>query len=273
MAIRILVVDDEPLICQLLSYQLSGAGYEVRTYQNGQQALLHLSYDQPDLVLLDVMMPGISGWDICRQIRACSTVPVIMLTAKQADDDVVAGLNCGADDYIGKPFSERQLIARIEAVLRRANPSRERTPHAAGARPVSPRLAPERATGPSPQHLEPPVRPQPAPPASPTVPALPRLGTALAEARQTRGMSLHQAERACGVRWEFLQAIEQEQFGYMPRTQLRTALHAYSNLLGVELRPYLGQRAPRRKRPLRASLAAGGVMLLFLLLLLLIVAI
>src|SRR5829696_207094 len=119
MATRIMVVDDEPAIGKLLLYQLSGFGYQVSYIQDGLLALQRLTAERPDLVLLDVMMPHISGWEICRQIRAYSTVPVIMLTAKSADPDIVTGLQAGADDYVTKPFSMAQLHARIEAVLRR----------------------------------------------------------------------------------------------------------------------------------------------------------
>lgn len=255
MATRILVIDDEPLICQLLEYQLSGAGYLVSSYQNGAQALLRLSQEQPDLVLLDVMMPGTSGWDLCRQIRAASAVPIVMLTAKQSDDDVVMGLNCGADDYVGKPFSEQQLLARIAAVLRRAVP--------APARPasVSQPLAPAARSGAVSRSVALP----PAPPPDPT-----RLGPTLADARRRRNLSLHDAERMCGVRWEFLQAIEQEQFRYLPREELRSALKAYSRLLDVELKPYLQRRPPPRRRRsgqgLVAHLAVSAVLVLVVLL-------
>src|SRR5215207_5902273 len=122
MVTRIMVVDDEPAIGKLLLYQLSGFGYQVSYIQDGLSALQRLTAERPDLVLLDVMMPHMSGWEICRQIRAYSTVPVIMLTAKSADPDIVTGLQAGADDYITKPFSMAQLHARIEAVLRRAAP-------------------------------------------------------------------------------------------------------------------------------------------------------
>src|SRR3954466_1477344 len=123
MTTRIMVVDDEPAIGKLLLYQLSGFGYQVSYIQDGLSALQRLTAERPDLVLLDVMMPQISGWEICRQIRAYSTVPVIMLTAKSADPDIVTGLQAGADDYVTKPFSMAQLHARIEAVLRRATPT------------------------------------------------------------------------------------------------------------------------------------------------------
>jgi DNA-binding response OmpR family regulator len=275
-----MVIDDEPLIAQLLTYQLTGAGYVVTAYQDASQALMQLAYDQPDLVLLDVMMPGVSGWDVCRQIRSGSDVPVIMLTAKSADDDVVTGLNHGADDYVCKPFTERQLLARIGAVLRRAavappagrhpvRPAPVRQPARPYPLPASLALVPALAA--SAAQAAPAAPPQSvAAPASD--PATPRLGLALAAARSERGMSLHQAEQACGVRWEFLQALEQEQFSYMPRAQLRGALNAYSDLLGLDIDPYLGRRPRQRRRSLPTSLALSAVVVMLCLLTLLLIA-
>lgn len=257
MATRIMVIDDEPLICRLLEYQLGGHGYEVTAYQSGRAALLRLAHEQPDLILLDVMMPELSGWDLCRQLRGNSAVPVIMLTAKQADDDVVEGLTSGADDYIGKPFSELQLVARIEAVLRRSRAAKPR-PAAPELAVVSPPAYPLAATTPAPPTN---LAVAPAIPLStPTAPApeaLPRLGPHLAAARQRRGLSLHGAERACGVRWEFLQAIEQEQFSYVPREALRQALRSYAALLEIDLKPYLGRGGRRRRRPAPLSLTVS----------------
>lgn len=344
MATRIMVIDDELLIGQLLLYQLSGAGYEVLVFQSGAEALARLAYDPPDLVLLDVMMPEVSGWDLCLQIRSCSAVPVIMLTAKDSDDDVVTGLNCGADDYIGKPFSAPQLIARIEAVLRRSRgaakdlrrpqpgagrlPAGNGQPGRAGAAAVS-RLSaaagnasgaphstlgralggPSRGAAGAGAAGEPAARtltqraaergaaapaggtpgatrgahgpraeagsaprPEAPPPVAPLLqPSLPRLGPTMAEARRQRRMSLHDAERACGVRWEFLQAIEQEQFGYMPRPQLRVALRAYSDLLGIDLQPYMGRRRSGPRRSLPASLALSAVIVLLIVLTLVVI--
>jgi DNA-binding response OmpR family regulator len=120
MSARIMVVDDEEVTGRLLLYQLQSFGYESVYLQDGLQALQRVLIEQPDLILLDVMMPHISGWEVCREIRACSSVPIIMLTAKDADDDIVAGLGAGADDYVTKPFNMAQLHARIEAVLRRS---------------------------------------------------------------------------------------------------------------------------------------------------------
>lgn len=243
----IMVIDDEPLIGQLLGYQLGDAGYAVETFQSAREALLRLAQAQPDLVLLDVMMPEISGYDLCREIRAFSQVPLIMLTAKHADEDMVAGLTIGADDYVGKPFSAPQLLARIEAVLRRSGSG-------PAARPARPRPAPPAA----------PPTPRPAEPGPRPAPALPRLGRQFSSARRARGMSLHDAGAACGVRWEFLQAIEQEQFSYIPRPDLRAALRSYSALLSVDLGPY--QRPRARRRSLRTSIALAAALTLLMIL-------
>ncbi|RRR76296.1 MAG: response regulator [Candidatus Viridilinea halotolerans] len=233
---HIMVIDDEPLICKLLEYQLGGAGYEVASFQRVHEAMLALARRQPDLILLDVMMPEISGWDLCRQIRSSSNIPIIMLTAKDGDEDVVRGLTGGADDYVGKPFNQNQLIARIEAVLRRAQAAAGRM------RPIPAPAPASASSAASVAHSAQSTR-QPA-----MRPRAPRLGAQFSAARQQRGLSLHDAGQACGVRWEFLQAIEQEEFGYVPRAELRHALHSYSTLLGVDLHPYkAGQRlsAPR----------------------------
>ncbi len=286
MATRILVIDDDPLICRLLEYQLGGAGYEVTAYQRAYEALLQLERWQPDLLLLDVMMPEISGWDLCRQIRASSNLPIIMLTAKDGDDDVVHGLTSGADDYVGKPFGQAQLIARIEAVLRRTRAATQRprqaglTPARVGSAPtIRPATTPSRAQVATPQPAATPSRvqvatPQPAArpitpqPASPGPAKLPRLGVQLAEARRQLGYTLHEAARASGVRWEFLQAIEQEEFAFVPHADLRRALRSYSAMLGVDLKPYVA-RAARRARPAPLHLTVGMAALVAIALILL----
>ncbi len=277
MATRILVIDDEPVICRLIEYQLGGAGYQVTSYQRGHDALLALAGEAPDLILLDVMMPEISGWDLCREIRACSTVPIIMLTAKNDDDDIVAGLTSGADDYVGKPFSADTLIARIEAVLRRSRGLRG--PRQPAPTPPTVRVpsAPVPAAEPSVAGLEAPIAgPRPTATASASIAGLrptatasapvaersPRLGPLLAEARRQRRLSLRAAGEACGVRWEFLQAIEREQFSYVPRDELRHALRVYSALLGVDLSPYLGRGRSRRRYPGALPLTVGMVAVL-----------
>jgi len=241
MATKIMIVDDEPAIGKLLIYQLSGFGYQANYVQDGLSALQRLTAERPDLVLLDVMMPQISGWEICRQIRAYSTVPVIMLTAKSGDPDIVTGLEAGADDYITKPFSMTQLHARIEAVLRRAAPVSQS------------RLAARQAVrGDMAQISQNP--PQPARTleidragSAGTIPARPfRLGQHIHDARMSQGLALHQVERACKIRWEFLQAIEHENWDYVPREELRRALRGYTTYLGIDLERLIGR--PQKKR-------------------------
>jgi DNA-binding response OmpR family regulator len=122
---RILLVDDEHSVQKLLGYPLRKEGYEVVSALNGREALDRLRDDEFDLVVLDVMLPKVDGFDVCRQIRARSTVPIIMLTAKAEEIDKVLGLELGADDYITKPFSVREFRSRVKAVLRRAELSRD----------------------------------------------------------------------------------------------------------------------------------------------------
>jgi DNA-binding response OmpR family regulator len=114
------LVDDEQSIQKLLSYPLRKEGYEVVPALDGREALDRVRDDSFDLVVLDVMLPKVDGFDVCRQIRARSTVPIIMLTAKTEEIDKVLGLELGADDYITKPFSVREFRSRVKAVLRRA---------------------------------------------------------------------------------------------------------------------------------------------------------
>ena len=120
---RILVVEDEPGLAESVRYSLETEGFEVLVSESGVGGLESARVNQPDLVLLDLMLPGMSGLDVCRQIRHSSDVPIIMLTAKDAESDKVAGLELGADDYMTKPFSMRELTARIRAQLRRATKS------------------------------------------------------------------------------------------------------------------------------------------------------
>ncbi len=116
---RILVVDDEPSFIDALTVSLEAEGYEVVTAVDGFEALERFRASKPDLILLDLMLPRISGVDVCRDIRGSSTVPIIMVTAKSSEVDVVVGLEVGADDYITKPYRVRELLARIRATLRR----------------------------------------------------------------------------------------------------------------------------------------------------------
>ena len=121
MAISVLIVEDDRNIAELLQMYLEKEGYAVTTAFDGGQGLAKFRAISPDLVLLDVMMPVMDGWGVCKTIRAESQTPVIMLTAKGETDDKVAGLRAGADDYITKPFEMREVLARIEAVLRRSS--------------------------------------------------------------------------------------------------------------------------------------------------------
>jgi DNA-binding response OmpR family regulator len=117
---RILLVDDEESVQKLLSYPLRNDGYEVVAAGDGQEALDRFDEGTFDLVVLDVMLPRVDGFDVCRRLRARSAVPIIMLTAKAEEFDKVLGLELGADDYITKPFSMREFRSRVKAVLRRA---------------------------------------------------------------------------------------------------------------------------------------------------------
>ncbi len=121
---RILLVDDERAIQTLLSYPLQKDGYEVVCASDGREALSRFDDGQYDLVVLDVMMPRLDGLEVCRRLRAKSTVPIIMLTARAEEIDKVVGLELGADDYITKPFSMREFRSRVKAVLRRAERTR-----------------------------------------------------------------------------------------------------------------------------------------------------
>lgn len=116
----VLVVDDEPSFTEALTVGLQREGFEVRTAADGRAALAEINEAEPDLVLLDVMLPGMSGLDVCREIRKQSRVPLIMVTARAEEIDAVVGLEVGADDYVAKPYRMRELVARMRAVLRRA---------------------------------------------------------------------------------------------------------------------------------------------------------
>ena len=116
---KILVVEDEASFSEALAYLLGKEGFEVSVADSGTSAVAEFERNGADLILLDLMLPGLSGTEVCRQIRAKSQVPIIMLTAKDAEVDKVVGLELGADDYVTKPYSSRELVARIRAVLRR----------------------------------------------------------------------------------------------------------------------------------------------------------
>jgi two-component system response regulator MprA len=123
MAPRILVIEDEERIRQFLKRGLTYEGYVVDGADDGKSGLERARDNPPDLVLLDIMLPGIDGLEVCRRLRAASAVPILMLTAKESIEDRVAGLDAGADDYLVKPFSFDELLARVRALLRRAQPA------------------------------------------------------------------------------------------------------------------------------------------------------
>jgi two-component system response regulator RegX3 len=116
---KILVVEDEKSLSEPLAYLLRREGYEVSVVDNGLSAIDAVDQSPPDLMLLDLMLPGLAGTEVCREVRNRSSLPIIMLTAKDSEVDIVVGLELGADDYVTKPYSSRELLARIKAVLRR----------------------------------------------------------------------------------------------------------------------------------------------------------
>ena len=123
MARTILVIDDEPELVKLLDYNLTKAGYLVLSAKDGEHGLNTARKHAPDAVILDVMMPGLDGWEVCKRLRtdpSTSAIPVLMLTAKAEEGDRVLGLELGADDYVTKPFGVRELLARVKALLRRS---------------------------------------------------------------------------------------------------------------------------------------------------------
>ena len=119
---KILIADDDQNICELIRLYLEKEGYSVVIAHDGEEAVEQFSAEAPDLVLLDIMMPKLDGWQVCREIRKSSNTPIIMITAKGETFDKVLGLELGADDYVVKPFETKEIVARIKAVLRRSGP-------------------------------------------------------------------------------------------------------------------------------------------------------
>jgi two-component system, OmpR family, response regulator RegX3 len=117
---RVLIIEDEPALADTIRYGLEREGYECTVLSDGLRAVAHVRSWRPDLILLDLMLPGMPGTDVCREIRTISAAPIVMVTAKDTEADKVLGLELGADDYVTKPFSMRELVARVRAVLRRA---------------------------------------------------------------------------------------------------------------------------------------------------------
>src|SRR5215213_7764463 len=124
---RVLVVDDEATLVDTIRYNLRRDGYEVQVAGEGNEAIRLARASSPDLVVLDLMLPGLDGLEVCRQLRRESTVPILMLTAKDDEVDKIVGLEVGADDYMTKPFSMRELLARVRAMLRRSRMAQQAT--------------------------------------------------------------------------------------------------------------------------------------------------
>ncbi|MET9252724.1 response regulator transcription factor [Streptomyces sp. NPDC003717] len=137
-AARVLVVDDDPTVAEVVAGYLDRAGYAVDRAGDGPSALTRAAEHRPDLVVLDLMLPGMDGLEVCRRLRGSGPVPVIMLTARGDEDDRVLGLEVGADDYVTKPFSPRELVLRVESVLRRTRPAAEERPLSAAGLSVDP---------------------------------------------------------------------------------------------------------------------------------------
>ncbi|WP_338693565.1 response regulator transcription factor [Streptomyces sp. Q6] len=125
---RVLVVDDDPTVAEVVAGYLDRSGYDVARAADGPTALERAAAHRPDLVVLDLMLPGMDGLEVCRRLRARGPVPVIMLTARGDEDDRILGLEVGADDYVTKPFSPRELVLRVGSVLRRSRAATDRTP-------------------------------------------------------------------------------------------------------------------------------------------------
>ncbi|MDQ0809210.1 two-component system response regulator ResD [Streptomyces sp. B3I7] len=141
---RILVVDDDPTVSEVVSGYLDRAGYVVDRAEDGPAALVRAAAHRPDLVVLDLMLPGMDGLEVCRRLRERGPVPVVMLTARGDEDDRILGLEVGADDYVTKPFSPRELVLRVQSVLRRTRPGPQTRPLSAAGLVLDP--AARRAT-------------------------------------------------------------------------------------------------------------------------------
>ena len=122
---KVLIVDDDSNICELLRLYLEKDGFDTVIANDGESAIVKFNLDEPDIILLDVMMPKLDGWQVCRTIRKTSQVPIIMLTAKGETFDKILGLDLGADDYVTKPFDSKEVVARVKAVLRSAGGNEE----------------------------------------------------------------------------------------------------------------------------------------------------
>jgi two-component system alkaline phosphatase synthesis response regulator PhoP len=135
---RVLIVDDDPKVCETLGRYLAHAGYTTSSALDGAKALELVQTFAPDLVILDLLLPRVSGLEVCRMLRAKSAIPIIMLTARTTEQDKLTGLSLGADDYLTKPFSPRELVARVEAVLRRTGTTDQSAHIVAGGLTIDP---------------------------------------------------------------------------------------------------------------------------------------
>lgn len=125
MSREVLLVDDDETLVNLLGFALDSDGFSVSVARNGAEAIRTAAANRPDLVILDIMMPGVDGWEACTRMRQQADVPIILLSARGTEEDVIRGLALGADDYVKKPFAVRELLARVEALLRRTGPEAE----------------------------------------------------------------------------------------------------------------------------------------------------
>jgi two-component system, OmpR family, response regulator RegX3 len=141
---KVLVVEDEESLLEAVRYALSREGFDVAVARDGHEAIRTFEADRPDVLVLDLMLPTMNGWDVCRRVRSSSDVPILMLTARDAEVDRVVGLEMGADDYVTKPFSVRELVARVRALLRRAGRTAEPASDQAVIEAAGIRLDPER---------------------------------------------------------------------------------------------------------------------------------
>ena len=148
----ILVVDDDPHIRELVTFALTRAGYQVQTAQHGEEALRLHEALRPDLIILDIMMPELDGTEVCRQLRRRASTPIIFLSSRDDEIDRILGLELGGDDYVSKPFSPRELVARVRAVLRRAE-ERATSDLLASPRPAPPLAARDASSQPPPRQL------------------------------------------------------------------------------------------------------------------------
>jgi DNA-binding response OmpR family regulator len=245
-----LIVDDDPTIGRLLIFYLREAGFTPLYAPDGLQALTLAARHKLSLVLLDVMLPGLNGLEVCRELRQMSNVPIIMLTSKSSDYDISTGLSAGADDYIAKPFNGQQLLAQIEHLMstRAAGAERPGAPEPQLASPApTPAGLPQQA-----------AEPQPAA-SSRRRTSAPLPGTQLRRARRTAQLSLPQVEHTTGIRWDYLQALEQDELALIPRQLQQPILTRYARFLGLDPDPLWSQHVASGRRRLIHERSIGAL--------------